>query len=140
MSNTPNGAELPPRDLEMEARSMEAYRNGDSIPLQQCIFELRVDILQGYIAEHPSTLPADVAMQEAIYELFIKPLHQKIALLEKYKQAIELLENGPVQSVSVLDLGGYNRTVKSGIASVSATYDGVPLVDAIISAGKAYMQ
>jgi hypothetical protein len=140
MSNTPSRAELPPRDLEMEARSMDAYRNGDSIPLQQYIFELRVDILKGYMAEHPSTLPADVAIQEAVYELFIRPLQEKIALLEKYKQAIELMENGSVQAVSVLDLGGYNMTVKSGIASISATYDGVPLVDAIISAGKAYMQ
>lgn len=139
MSNTPNGAELPPRDLEMEARSMEAYRNGDSITLQQRIFELRIDLVKKYVKDHPS-IPAEMAVQEAIHELFIKPLQEKIASLEKYGEAFELLTNGPVQSVSVLDLGGYNITVKSGIALVSATYDGVPLVDAIVSAGKAYMQ
>jgi hypothetical protein len=33
--------QLPPRDLEMEARSMEAYRSGDYTTVQQRIDELK---------------------------------------------------------------------------------------------------
>jgi predicted RNase H-like nuclease (RuvC/YqgF family) len=131
--------ELPPRDLEMEARSMEAFQRGDSIPLQQRIFELRAEAVKKYIEDNPS-IPVEIAIQEAVHEIFIVPLQEKIASLEKYGEAIEMIENGRVVAVSVLDLGGYSITVKSGIASVSSTYDDIPLVDAIIAAGKAYTQ
>lgn len=124
-----------PRDLEMEEKSMEAFRNGDSIPLQQRIFELRIKVMKDYIEDHPS-IPTEIAMQDAIRELFIRPLQEKIASLEIYGEAIEMIENGPVTAVSVLDPSGFNITVKSGVASISTTYEGMSLADAIVSAGK----
>jgi len=128
---------LPPRDLEMEARSMEAFMNGDSIPLQQRIFELRAEAVKKYLDDNPS-IPAATAIQQAVYVLFIAPLQEKISLLEKHKQAIEMLENGPVQAVSILDTGEFSITVKSGIASISSTHNNESLADTIISVGKAY--
>jgi hypothetical protein len=133
--------ELPPRDPEMEARSMEAYRRGDHTTIQARIDELYLEILQLHCTKLPPEFQEQI--RTAVQESIVKPLLNKIAMLQqsmaelaKYKQAIELLENGPVRSVSVLDLGGYHITVRSVVASISTTYDGVPLVDAIVSAGK----
>jgi len=126
---------LPPRDLEMEARSMEAFQNGDSTTIQQRIFELRAEAVKKFIEDNPS-IPMATAIQEAVHELFIVPLKEKIAILEKYSEAIKMMEKGQVVAVSVLDLGGYSITVKSGIASISTTYEDMSLADAIITAGK----
>jgi hypothetical protein len=144
MSNTPNNAELPPRDLEMEARSMEAYRNGNYATIQARIDELYLEILQVHCAKLP--LEFQEQMRIAIQESIVKPLLNKAAELRQdivelamYKEAIEILEKGPILAISVLDHGGYHITVKSGTASISADYN-VSLIDAILIAGKAYAQ
>jgi hypothetical protein len=64
----------------------------------------------------------------------IKSLQQRITELERFERAINLLEKGPLTSVSVLDTGEYHITVQSGIASVSFTRSAPSLVDAMISA------
>jgi hypothetical protein len=66
----------------------------------------------------------------------IEVLQQRVKELERFEQAINLLEKGPLTSVSVLDTGEYHITVQSGIASVSFTRSAPSLVDAMISAGK----
>jgi len=121
----------------MEAQSMEAFQRGDSITIQQRIFELRVEAVKKYLVDNPS-IPVEIAIQEAVHVLFIVPLQEKIALLEKYKSAIEMIEKGPIVAVSVLGVSEFSITAKSGVASISSTYNDESLADAIISVGKAY--
>lgn len=136
-----------PTDSSIEEESMAAYRRGESTPLQERINELYLEMLQKYVPQEK---------QQEMQAAFLKPLAQRLAALKyriialqrglaatkKYQQAIELLEKGPLTSVSALEFGGskfggFNITVKSGGALVSATYEGCPLVDAMLSATKA---
>jgi hypothetical protein len=85
-------------------------------------------------------------LQEAIQNVLIEPLRDEIKRLQKaldvanrYKQAIELIEKGPVSSVSALEFGGHNITIRLNNMFMSMEYNGTPLVDSIISASKSSM-
>jgi hypothetical protein len=109
--------------VAMEQQAWQAYLNGDSMPLEERIAQLQLEV------------------------------SQKASRAAKWLQAGELIENGPVVAISVLDEGGFhistkqnNKITLSGVESglqveipnsitVSATYRNSSLVEAIISAG-----
>ena len=119
---------FPPRDQAMEERSMAAYRKGNYTTLQEYI-----DTLTATDAEERL-----VESFEALVKLLtarITTLRQELNATRKYKLALELFDKGPVTAVAVLACGSYNITVRSGDALVSCEYNGLPLVDALISSG-----
>jgi hypothetical protein len=88
-----------------------------------------------------------LVLQEAIQGVLIEPLQNKIKKLQKeldvanrYKQAVELIEKGPISSVSALEFGGYSITVRLNNMFMSMEYNSTPLVDSMISASKSNMR
>lgn len=103
-----------PEQKSMIEQSREAFKKGEYILLKDYISELR---------------------EKAILKrITIVTAQQK----SKCELAIDIMTNGPVVAVSVLEHGGYNITVKSGVALISTVYNGMSLADAIISASTDY--
>lgn len=100
-----------PEHKSMIEQSREAFAKGEYVLLKDYVSELREKARENLETARPKN---------------------------KCELAIDIMTNGPVVAVSVIENGGYNITIKSGVALISTVYNGMSLADAIISASTDY--